>query len=129
MQCSSAEAGWRKRLQSSRGASGCREAAKALAQRAARKGLSNGVDHLVSLYKGRILVRKVVHAIGLHEAGDSIGGANHHIPGPSRVPAWLPSQTHPRLEVVDSSVGVVARADGWDTGLQIEIDVLAVVRR
>jgi len=89
--------------------------------------LRGWIDELVSLHEWRILIRQIVDSIGLHEAGNAIGGANYRIPGPNRIPVRLPGQAKTRLEVSDSGVSVVSRPYGRCSGDQVEIHILVVV--
>src|SRR5215471_6340016 len=82
----------------------------------------------MTLYERWILIRQIVHAVGLCKAGDTVGGANHGVAGPDRVPARLPCQAQARLDIADSIVGVVAGSDCRYASDQVEIDVLTVAR-
>jgi hypothetical protein len=81
----------------------------------------------VRLYEGRILIGQIVDAVGLHKTGDSVGGADHRIPGPDGVPPRLPCKSDPGLEVSDSLVRVVSKPYLGLTGDQIEVHVLPIV--
>src|SRR5438270_12512589 len=78
----------------------------------------------MSLNERRVLIRKIVDAVGFHKCGDAVGGTYYAVSWPT--PFWLPRESKPRLEVVNALVRVVRESDLRSSGDAIKVHILAI---
>ena len=82
----------------------------------------------MSLNKRRILIGKVVDAIGFHKGGNAISSAYNRILC-QPAPFWLPGKSQTRLEIINALVGVVAKTNLWGSADEVEVYVLVGAAR